>query len=380
MGQFTIEKPALDLIYLVSCAVNEEEPSREKCAEMDLDALFEMSLRHSLTAAVAYALERILPPPEAFREEKYKVIRRLSEYEIECKRIFAEFDKRGIWHLPLKGIVINRYYPRLAMREMGDNDILCDSARMADVKAIMEGLGYECRRFAKDHHDVYQKSDVIDFEMHNSLFNPVKYPELYEYFKNIRSRLIREEGSDFCYRMTDEDFYLFLICHLHKHYSGSGTGLRSLLDVYMFNRGPGAGLDREYLNKELAGLGLLSFEENVSALAEKVFGGGLLTEKEQSALGFFVESNTLGTSKIRVMHLLGNEDSAKAKCKYIMKRIFLPRKEFERLYPNMSGRKIPYPFLVIYRPAVIILKRNKKSVKELKRIKSFKKNDNIEQF
>ena len=46
--------------------------------------------------------------------------------------------------------------------------------------------------------------------------------------------------------MTDEDFYIYLIWHLYNHYTLSGTGLRAVLDVYVFNRKFREKLDFQY--------------------------------------------------------------------------------------------------------------------------------------
>lgn len=59
-----------------------------------------------------------------FRREKSKIIRKLSLYDIERSKIFAALENKGIWYLPLKGIVVRNCYPKVSMREMSDNDTL----------------------------------------------------------------------------------------------------------------------------------------------------------------------------------------------------------------------------------------------------------------
>ena len=48
-----------DIIYLCACAVNETIPDRNRTAEMNLEFLYKAAQKHSLTAAVAYALESV---------------------------------------------------------------------------------------------------------------------------------------------------------------------------------------------------------------------------------------------------------------------------------------------------------------------------------
>ena len=80
-------KTALDLIYLVSCAVNNEKPDLKKSADFDLADIFSFARRHSLTAAASISIEQVTSLPLDFKEEKYKVVRRLSLFDIERKKV-----------------------------------------------------------------------------------------------------------------------------------------------------------------------------------------------------------------------------------------------------------------------------------------------------
>ena len=62
------------------------------------------------------------------------------------------------------------------------------------------------------------------------------------------------------YHFTPEDFYVYLVAHEYKHYVRGGTGLRSLLDVYVFLRRMGDSLDRDYIRRETDKLNITEFE------------------------------------------------------------------------------------------------------------------------
>ena len=130
-----------DVLYLTSCAVNEETPDKERVVNMDLAEVFRLSQEHMLTAAVAFALEQVITLPRAFDQAKKKAIRKLALFEVERMAIAQELEKAKIWYLPLKGILLKDWYPKAAMRQMTDNDILVDSTRMNDVRTIMEKRG-----------------------------------------------------------------------------------------------------------------------------------------------------------------------------------------------------------------------------------------------
>lgn len=371
-------KSAMDLIYLVSCAVNETVPDKKICSQMDLSDVCRCMRKHALSVAATCALEQVIDLPFDMVEAKYKAFRRASIQNIERQQILDSLEKQGIWYLPLKGIVLKEFYPVTAMREMSDNDILCDSARMEDIRSVMEGRGFECRSFGKLHHDVYEKPLQIEFEMHHSLFEQTDDPEIYSYFENIKDRLRKDSGNSFGYHMTNEDMYIYLICHLRNHYLSVGTGLRSLLDIYMFNKRRRKELDLKYLDKELKKLRLTEFEQKLRILAEKTFALKKLSEEEMNVLCFFIDSGSHGTLENHMMFMLGNDDSGKAKSKYILKRVFPSRENLKRDHPLVYKHKALYPLWLVFRPIKGAVTHPKGIVKEIKRLKSFKKNDNTD--
>ena len=365
-----------DLIYLVSCAVNDEVPERERVEQMDLAEVYRLSQEQMLTAAVAYALEKTAPLPRAFDQAKKKAIRKLSLFDIERAAITQELEKAGIWYLPLKGILLKNDYPKSAMRQMNDNDILCDSSKMAEIRQIMENSGYTCGIFGLFNHDTYAKPPTLEFEMHHSLFCESDVPAIYNYFLNIKDRLLPAEGTSYGFRMTDEDFYLYVLSHSYKHYINAGTGLRSLLDVYVFLRAH-PDLDRDYLCAELKKLRLEAFEEQTRVLGQKVFTGKALNGQEQKELTKAVMSGSDGTRENMeynsMVRNLGNDDSNAAKRRLIKRRLFISGKELQDHYPFFAKHKALYPVLIVYRPVKGMLTHPKGIITEFKKIIRFKK-------
>ena len=369
---------AMDLIYLVSCAVNEKTPDAERVRQMDLPEVYRLSQRHMLTAAVAFALETIMPLPHAFDQAKKKAIRKLSLFDIERTAILHELDAAGIWHLPLKGILLKNDYPKSAMRQMSDNDILCDSTKMPEIRQIMERLGYTCDHYEWENHDTYSKPPVLEFEMHHSLFNEDHFPLYFNYYRNIKAKLLPVEGTSACFRMTDEDFYLYDLVHTYKHETNAGSGLRALLDVYVFLRAH-TGMNRAYLDAELKKLHLCDYEEKTRSLSQKLFTGAALDEPEQIALRSVVMAGYCGTQDTmeynQMAKNLGNDDSNAAKRRFIKDRIFISGNALEKHYPFFAKHKALYPVLLLYRPVKGALTHPKGILKEYKRIIHFKKKE-----
>ena len=372
-----ITRIAKDMIYLVSCAVNGEAPDKARIAEMDLREVYRLSAMHMMTAAVACALERVMPLPHAFDQAKKKAIRKLTLFELERSMIVQEFEKAGIWYMPLKGILLKDDYPEPFMREMTDNDILVDNTRMNDIRSIMERLGYSCEFFEQWHHDVYSKPPTLEFEMHRSLFpTDGETAGFAAYFADIWDRLVPVSACG--YAMTDEDFYCYLLCHAFKHYSHAGTGLRSLLDIFLFLRAHPA-FRPETLSAELERLGLTKFERDMRSLSKKVFTRQPLSDAEFRELAYFVFSGNYGTAENAQYHhtanSLGDDDSSRAKRKYLLRWVFISGEALEARYPFVARHQILYPFLLVYRPIKGVLTHPKGIVSEYRRIKKFKKKD-----
>ena len=174
-----------DLIYLVSCAVNGVTPDAERVARMDLDAIYKLARRQSLAATVAPALKAAGVQDKRFAKALEHSALKSSTMDMEMDALFAELDAAGIWHMPLKGTVLQHLYPVYGMRQMSDHDILFDAKRADDVKSIMEGLGFSTENFGISNHDVYHKEPVCNSEMHRHCSAPSHDEKLYEYYKDV---------------------------------------------------------------------------------------------------------------------------------------------------------------------------------------------------
>lgn len=375
--QNKIKKDAYDLIYLLSCELNEEAPSVERCREMNLLNVYRLASMHMLASAAAYALEQVTELPHEFDQAKKKAIRKLSLFEIERSSIFAEFEKAGIWYLPLKGIVLGKYYPKTAMREMSDNDVLIDSQKCGEVKSIMERLGYKCESYQSYKDDIYTKPPTIEFEMHNTVFGEYEDPNIYKYYLDFKDRLICSQG--FCYKMSNEDLYIYLIAHTYKHCEYAGIGIRPLADIYIFLKKTGDSLDFDYIQNEFCKIGLSEFERKVKNLSNKVFTNKALDKEEEKMLDYMIFSTAFGNSDNlyynQYARNLNYDDSKKAKKKYIKNRFFITEGQIAETYPFFYKHKILYPVLFVYRMFRGLFCRRKEILKEYKDIKDFKIKD-----
>lgn len=341
-----------DMLYLSLCALNNIAPDVKRVEKMDLDILYKSCKSHNITALVCYALEKVIAPPKQWLEEKGKAIRNNLLFDIERQQISSFMDKNNIKYLPLKGILLKEYYPKAGMRQMSDNDIYYDEAFKDQVEAFMLSIGYELA--SKDtHHYVYQKPPIYNFEMHHSLFEETTQNQLCKYYSDIEKQLIKNETTN-AYRFRDEDFYIYILAHEYKHYSTSGTGIRSLLDCYILLNRFENQLDWDYIKTETDKLGLTHFEESQRKLCQKLsayLNTVSFTKEEVEMLNYFVSCGVYGSVKISVVNKLTGEIgesnrkiSFGVKLKYIFKRFFPPMEFYQIYYPFFIATNIFYHF------------------------------------
>lgn len=267
--------------------------------------------------------------------------------------------------MPLKGLVLKDFYPDFAMREMADIDVLIDSSRADDVRKIMEKLEFQVKSFGMKNDDDYVKPPISNFEMHRELFYDKEDKELFSYYKNAkRDLLIKDSDNSFGYHLKAEDFYVYMIAHEYKHYNLGGTGLRSLIDTYVFLNSHH--LDMNYVDEECAKIGIDIFEKENRSLSINLFSGINLTEEDLHMLDYILSSGVYGTFD---HHIENSISKSGKKINYIIQRIIGPikkddpyGKQFRIRYEKFFKFPVLLPFLPIYR-FYNLLKNNPKRIK-----------------
>ena len=331
-----------DVAYLAGCAVNRQKPDAQRIAGLNPEHLLEAARKHKLGAAVGMALESAGIRDPQFVREAAMAQRRIALLDIDRKAVLDRLEEAGIWYAPLKGAILKDLYPRFGMREMADNDILFDETRAEDVRRIMVDLGFSVEEFDERNHDVYYKKPVTNMEMHRSLFHK-EHQDLCAYYANVKNRLIPDESRAFGRHFSDEDFYLYMIAHEYSHYRFGGTGLRSLLDTYVFLKNKR--LDMAYIAREAEKIGISDFERKNRALALHLFDGAELTREEKEMLDYIFFSGTYGTKENRI----NNEVAQKGKLAYFLCRLFPSVDYLSKLYPFLKKAPFLYPLCWVMR-------------------------------
>lgn len=379
-----MDKTTRALLYLMRCALQNEKP--QAIDGLDYDALYQLSVSHSVVAMIAMALEsgELLTEEyvsaacaKKWKDIKVNAIRKSILVDAEWEQISCHFEQEGIWYMPLKGAILKDMYPKMGMRQMADIDVLFDSAYQHQVKAYMENRGYVATSFGKGNHDVYEKPPMYNFEFHRELFNKFLYAEASMYYQNVETKRIKDEGNGYGYHFTDEDFYVYILAHGYKHYSNNGTGIRFLSDIYVFLQQKKATLNWDHIASELRDLKIYEFEAATRELADKLFGAEHydLAKEEGKLLGYLMGAGIYGSTKNGINRKLREiqQDDAPVtiwtKIRYTWKRLF-PDRAFMELYaPFCKKHKWSIPFFWIYRIIKAVIFKRKIISREIRIMK-----------
>jgi hypothetical protein len=385
MTREVLNKTSYDVIYLAACALHGITPEAGKVEQMDLQLLYPVSQFHAMTAIVCMALEKTaafatLAPElqKKWTDGKNKAIRKNMMLDSERNKLFSYMDEHSIWHMPLKGSVLKDLYPRAGMRQMGDNDILFDAAFRDEIKGYMESQGYQIVSVGIGHHDVYKKPPIYYFELHTALFGAYQNPVWVAYYDTVKDKLIRDREDSFGYHFKEEDFYVYLLTHAFKHYDSQGTGLRSLLDVYVYRWKKGDVLDFDYIRQEVKALGIQDFEQMCRQLSDKLFQNPAhfydmaLSAEERGQIAYFAGSGIYGSVESRTEKALeklqpdGKPLTGGAKLKYCWQRLFPKAAWMKSHFPACDRHSWLIPFFWIYRLLRSVLFRRKRMKQELR--------------
>ena len=124
----------------------------------------------------------------------------------------------------------------------------------------------------------------------------------------------------------------------YLHYSSGGTGLRSLLDAYVFLGRFSNKLDREYISEELKKLGAADYENMRTYIALTLFRYGGLNLEDKKILDYYIFSGAYGTVRNTISNGIGQKNHG-SKLHYV----------WGRLFPGMGWLKEYYPFFYRHR-------------------------------
>ncbi len=309
----------------------------------DYKAVILLAKQHSVLNILYFALKDDPNlPPECFavlERQLFLTAHQQAMQEVEAKRIYAMLTREKIRFLPMKGNGIRSLYPAPEMRISCDVDVYYDKRERARMDGLFAELGYE-KQESDPNHTAYKKG-FVSIEMHHNLLTD--FDKIDRYYRNVWERLIPD--GDFAFRMRDEDFYIYHLVHTMKHFASGGTGIRSVLDTFVYLRKK-TDMDMAYLRAELEKIDLWDFHLTLSELAEVWFGGKPMPDDLLPVADYVLDSGTYG----RTLHTVTNLSARSGgRLGFYIYRAFPPYHYMAEKYPSLRRFPLALPFYWILR-------------------------------
>ena len=359
------------MIHIIAVALGIDPDYTFQPEACDYHLLSRVAGIHHATVMVAAGLEKMGRLTDEFKVAAAKRTRKSILFDAEYKKLSNELTGAQIHHLPLKGVIIKKLYPKSEMREMADIDILFDKNKSEEVHAIMSANGYQCELYDKSNHDVYIKKPFYNIEMHRELFNGSSFPQLDAYYAE-KDFLSRPDG--FQCSMSIEDQYIYILSHFYQHYIYTGIGINPLVDLYLYLKQFRDSMDFQYIYKELKKLPLADFEVSVKNLCHRIWSPETLLNEEKKELDYYILSRLSDPKGMyyhnKVSRALNGPNKV-SKGKYIRNRLTITDKHIKNSRFYSKHPKLA-PFMRATRPIKALLTNSKDIMTELIELKKAK--------
>lgn len=348
-----IEKYTKRLTEICRAVILEEEVSDIASvveAASDIN-FFSFCMSHKLEGMVYEYLKRVgkddvnVKAIAYFKDKYNQGILNNAAQQYYFEMVKNALEKNGIDYLPMKGMIMKTLYPSGDLRCSSDIDIYVGRENAERCKSIMENLGFINSSFGDLHpSDNYRIDKFSYIELHRKLINN-KYKWQNECNK-ITDRIINKQGHE--YVMSDEDFYIFMVCHIAKHVSFGGSGIRAVLDVWLYLQ-KFKNMDWNHINDILEKCDLTEFHQNLIKLTEYWFEDREADEKIKKLSIYIAKSGWNGIEEqfesAQVNEIAGIESSRTIlKLKSYAHAMFMTREFMEDRYKILKK----YPFLLPY--------------------------------
>lgn len=314
---------------------------------IDFEHLYNIAVKHKIEVLVGYAF---LPYKDSIAPEKWSMYEKSMymaamdevnrDYAVkELDRVFTEND---IDYMHLKGHIIKNIYPISHMRTMSDLDILVKPEQRELIYKLVGQMGY---KIAYENVREFNYIKKVAFEFHLDMISE-KYKLYHDYYEDIWYK--GKKIKDNLFELSDEDYFIYHIVHMAKHYKGAGTGIRSFVDVFVFLKNKQQFLDWDYIYSELGKINLEKFAKNVISLSQMWFVNGNTDEKLKKMAEYVYASGVYGCkAHAEVFRTVQVERMGGART--IISMVFPDMHVMSELYPILIKYKFLLPFFWIKR-------------------------------
>lgn len=338
------------LFLLIRSAISGEKLTdgefRAASAE-ELSELFKLAEKHDVDHLVAQGLRQngLLPEAAAMLDKCIlKAVYRYQQLKYDREKLLSALDAAKIPHLPLKGAVLQGYYPKPWMRTSCDVDVLVKREHLEDATAyLLRELSYTEKERAT--HDIsFTTTSGNSMELHFDLVEEGRANSASEVLGSVWSDARLSEGSEYRYEVSDAFFYFYHIAHMAKHFECGGCGIRPFVDLWILDSR--SGIDASLRDELLLRGGLLKFANAARRLADVWFAGEAEDELTARMSDFLLHGGAYGSSDNRVALQQGKRGG---RIGYIFSRLFIPYSKLKLYYPVLERHPYLMPLMQVRR-------------------------------
>lgn len=324
----------IDIIRGVLIAQN-----RENIDTYDFQRLYELAKFHSLENFLYYGMVTEIIDVDGNNKKILENLHRnavlKSAYQdAEQEQLSQMLEEQQIKHLFLKGSLMKKLYPSLDMRSMADLDILVEPTRIKDLIPLMKNIGYRVEGLGGNH-DIYYKPPFMNVEIHRKMID--ESHSMSKYYHNIWEKVMPIANKKYAFELSKEDFFIYMVAHFAKHYQNGGTGIRSIIDIYLYLSHYKQILNWDYINTELAKLKILPFAQKMISLSFVWFEKQPKNDDLQIIENYIINSGTYGTfSHALLLNDVKSTNITNQKKSLLLKRAFPSYKKMVTIYPILK--------------------------------------------
>ena len=332
-----------------------EQPPQLNIKTPDMEQLSALSLKHNMRGIVGHMLRRYDIPlsdeiQKVFFTAADTTVMQMIGKETAAFALCDLLSKNGIPHILFKGITVSECYPVKELRTYGDIDIVVKESDSERIRTLLTEKGFSSNVTDGGTVTVYRRGKE-HYEMHTALnVDRIKDDK---YFCDMWENTVVSYGET---RVFTHNFHLcYLIAHLEKHVYGGGAGAKLYLDIALYINKHRSEIDLDNVREVLVECGLGKFLDTVLYMCHMWYKLEIpqwVTPLEKDIYkqmcGFTMANGVFGdkSEEERIKNAFRTEMSIGkkgAKARLVLSRVFPPRYELVRLYPECEGKPALLP-------------------------------------
>lgn len=372
-----------EIIIIIKYLLNGNSTSPKAGEQhIDYDKLYNIAKQNSVANTIASYIIKCDDVPEPIKAKFKQHYFAIIAQQVKCEQVIEEIsgvlNENNLKGIILKGSILKELYPDSSMRSMSDIDVYMEEDDIESIHDIMINHGFQEGTIGRGNHYEYMKYQVAKIEFHPEL---VALDSAYGQMVYKRSAPISEamdlwnhveqfRGSENLLQLTSEYHYVYVVMHMLNHFLTAGTGIRSVIDIWIMNRHYGDIWNRGRIDSLLEEFNVLKFERYARALACKWFGDisnnidreqcdrGVIDNSTLSAFeDYILSSGTYGTLDHSIASKIDSSAPERSKLRILVKSFFQPYGVMKNMYPVLKKMPILLPFMWIYRTVDIFKNR-----------------------